>query len=90
MEIDKFEKVKVNVKTLKIHLKVSDRFTASLESSTGTEVFDQDDGCVPSFMPGDLYGDYVILDIDIDTGQITNWEKPTAEDIEEWISGEEE
>ena len=90
MEIDKFEKVKVNVKTLKIHLKVRDRFTASLESSTGTEIFDQDDGYVPNFMPGDHYGDYVILDIDIDTGQITNWKKPSAEDIQEWIAGEEE
>lgn len=90
MEIDKFEKVIVNVKTLKIHLKVSDRFTASLESSTGTEIFCQNDGYVPSFMPGNHYGDYVILDIDIDTGQITNWKKPIAEDIKEWISGEEE
>lgn len=90
MEIDKFEKVKVNVKTLKVHLKVSDRFTASLESSTGAEIFDQDDGYVPSFMPGEHYGDYVILDIDIDTGQITNWNKPSAEQIQEWISGDEE
>ena len=90
MDIDKFEKVKVNVKTLKVHLKVSDRFTASLESSAGTEIFDQDDGYVPSFMPGDHYGDYVILDIDIDTGQITNWNKPSAEQIQELISGDDE
>ena len=90
MEIYKFEKVKVNVKALKIHLKVSDRFTASLESGGGTEIFNQDDGYVPSFMPGEHYGDYVILDIDIDTGQITNWKKPSAEDIEEWISDEED
>lgn len=90
MEIDKFEKIKVNVKTLKVHLKVSDRFTASLETSTGTQIFEQDDGYVPGFMPGEHYGDYVILDIDIDTGQITNWNKPSAQQIEEWISGEEE
>ena len=90
MLIDKFERVKVNVKTLKIHLKVADRFTASLESSTGTELFSQDDGYVPSFMPEDHFGDYVILDIDIDTGLITNWDKPSAEQIEEWILGEQE
>jgi len=90
MEIDKFEKVKVNVKTLKVHLKVNDRFTASLETSAGTQIFDQDDGYVPGFMPGDHYGDCVILDIDIDTGQITNWNKPSAQQIEEWISVEED
>ena len=89
MEINKTEIVKVNVKTLKIHLKVSDQFTASLESSTGTVLHQQDDGYVPSFMPGQHYGDYVILDIDIDTGMITNWKKPTPEDIESWISEEE-
>jgi len=90
MEINKLETVKVNVKTLKIHLKVSDRFTASLESATGTEIFEQSDGYVPDFMPGQHYGDYVILDVDIDTGQITNWNKPSAEQIQEWISGEED
>ena len=90
MEINTLETVRVNVKTLKIHLKVSDRFTASLESSTGTEIFEQGDGYVPGFMPGEHYGDYVILDIDIDTGQITNWKKPSAEQVQEWISGEED
>lgn len=37
-------------------------------------------------MPGQHYGDYVILDIDLDTGKILNWKPPTAEQIEEWIS----
>lgn len=90
MEIDKFEEVKVNVKTLKMYLKVCDRFTASLESSTGVEIFDQDDGYVPGFMPGDHFGDYVILDIDVDTGQITNWNKPSPEDIQQWINSKKE
>ena len=88
MEISKTEVVKVNVKTLKLNLKVTDRFTASLESSTGTELFQQCDSYVPDFMPGDHYGDYVILDIDMDTGQITNWKAPGAEQIEEWIKDE--
>ena len=89
MEINRTEVVKVNAKTLKLHLKVSDRFTASIESETGTELFEQDDGYVPDFMPGDHYGDYVILNIDMDTGQIKNWQAPSAEQIEEWIKGEE-
>lgn len=89
MEIEKLETVKVNAKTLKVHLKVSDRFCAQLVSATGTVIFDQEDGYVPSFMPGQHYGDYVILDIDIDTGQITNWKVPSAEEVQEWIGDEE-
>jgi len=89
MEIEATEIVKVNAKTLKLHLKVCDRFCGSLKSEAGTELLDFD-GYVPGFMPGDHYGDYVILDIDIDTGQITNWKVPTAEEIQEWISSTDE
>ena len=85
MEIDAIEKTKVNAKTLKLHLKVRDRFTGVLESERGTELTEFD-GYVPDFMPGDHYGDYVILDIDIDTGKITNWKQPDALEIEEWIA----
>jgi len=88
MEIEKTETVKVNAKLLRMHLKVSDRFTASLESATGTVIKDQEDGYVPSFMPGEHYGDYVILDIDIDTGQITNWKTPSSKQVQDWIESE--
>ena len=88
MEIDAIEKVKVNAKTLRLHLKVCDRFTGALESAAGTELCEFD-GYVPDFMPGEHYGDYVILDIDIDTGHITNWEVPTKQQIESLLSGEE-
>ena len=88
MEIEATEVIKVNAKTLKLHLKVCDQFTASLENGAGTELHSQDDGYVPAFMPEQHYGDYVILDIDIDSGQITNWQKPTADQIQNWISGE--
>ena len=66
MEIEATEVVKVNAKTLKIYTKVSDRFCASLVSAAGNELHDQDDGYVPDFMPGENFGDYIILDIDID------------------------
>lgn len=42
---------------------------------------------VPDFMPGEHYGDYVFLNIDLDTGRITNWEVPTTEELEEWCGG---
>ena len=90
MEIKATQIVNINVKTLKLHLKVTDRFTASLESSEGKELYSQDDGYVPDFMPDQHYGDYVILDIDLDTGQITNWKKPSAEQIENFMKDDSE
>lgn len=89
MKINQQKTVQVDVKTLRIHCKVTDRFTYGLIDSDGAEVYAQDDGYVPSFMPGQHYGDYIILDIDIDTGSITNWSRPTAEQIEEAIKSEE-
>lgn len=84
MEINTTKVVKVNAKTLKLCLKVCDRFTCSLVDADGVELKEHDD-YVPFFMPGEHYGDYVILDIDIDTGQITNWNVPSPEQIEEFI-----
>lgn len=78
----------VEAKVLKLYLKVSDRFSAQLVDQQGLEIFDQEDGYVPDFMPGEHYGDYVDLEIDIDTGKILNWTPPTAEQIEEWIKPE--
>lgn len=84
IEVTPKEKPKVNAKTLKLHLKVCDRFTASLVDDQGNKICDHDD-YVPSFMPGDHYGDYVILDIDIDTGNITNWSAPDKDTLSEWV-----
>jgi len=88
MEINRLETVKVDVKTLEICVKVSDRFSAQLVSSTGNVILEQEDGYVPNYMPGDNYGDYIILNMDIDTGLVTNWEKPTQESLESWIKNE--
>jgi len=85
MEIGVTKKVAVNAKTLSLNLKVCDCFYASLLDQDGAELKDYE-GYVPGFMPGQHYGDYVYLDIDIDTGQIKNWKAPTAEQIEEFIS----
>lgn len=78
------KEVQVQAKTLSIHLKVCDQFTATLRDQDGAELFDYE-GYVPGFMPGEHFGDYVILEIDLDTGQIKNWKKLSAEDIEEWL-----
>lgn len=82
------KEVQVEAKVLKIHCKVCDSFTASLVDQNGDEIHDQEDGYVPGFMPGQHYGDYIILDIDLDTGKVLNWKPPTAEQIQEWINPE--
>ena len=82
MKISQQKTVQVDVKTLEIYCKVSDRFTYSLTDAQGEEVHTQDDGYVPDFMPGDHYGDYVILNIDLETGVVTNWTAPTAKQLE--------
>jgi hypothetical protein len=89
MEINLIKPVKVNAKTLKLHIKVSDRFTGDLVDQDG-EILKEYEGYVPSFFPGQHYGDYLILDIDIDAGVITNWKTPTAAEVEEFIGGDEQ
>lgn len=88
MKINQQKTVQVDVKTLSVYCKVSDRFTYSLLDAQGDTVYEQEDGYVPDFMPGDHYGDYIILEIDLESGQVKNWRKPTAEQIEEAIKSE--
>lgn len=80
------KEVEVQARTLSIFCKVCDNFTASLIDSNGETIHDQEQGYVPGFMPGKHFGDYLILEIDLDTGQIKNWVKPTARQIEDWIN----
>ena len=81
------KEVVVEAKVLKIHAKCSDMCNAELLDQDDATIHETD-GCVPGFMPGYHYGDYVIIDIDINTGQILNWKKPAVEDIESWIADE--
>ena len=70
-------------KTLKINAKCADGFYASLEDTKGNAVGSDYDSYVPKFMPGQHYGDYVELEIDLATGRILNWTPPTTEQLEE-------
>jgi hypothetical protein len=83
-EINMTKPVKVQAKTLSIHMKVCDAFEARLLDQDGATLVDYE-GYVPRFMPGEHYGDYLILEIEIDTGKIVNWKTPTARDLEQWI-----
>lgn len=86
MKITMKKAVEVEAKTLKIFCKVRDEFTAHIEDDKGNELGGQDVGYVPDFMPGDHYGDYVDLHVDLETGQIKNWKKPTPEQIAKFIA----
>ena len=61
--------------TIRICAKCSDMFSATLIKD-GKQVGEYD-GYVPNWMPGEHYGDYVELEIDIDTGMIIGWKKPS-------------
>lgn len=89
MKINATKVVQVEARTLKLYMKVRDEFSAILVDADGSTLKDYE-GYVPDFMPGEHYGDYLILDINIDTGQITNWKVPTAAEIEAFIAGKDE
>jgi hypothetical protein len=75
----------VEVTRISINARCSDLCFAELKDDQG-KVIAEHDGYVPELMPGKHYGDYVRLDIDLETGRILNWVKPTSDVIEktEW------
>lgn len=66
---------------LSICAKCSDMFSSTLSLPDGT-TYDYE-GYVPNFFPDDHWGDYIMLDIDINTGQILNWKIPTEVDLKQ-------
>ncbi|MEM7535616.1 MAG: hypothetical protein AAF639_25795 [Chloroflexota bacterium] len=74
----------MEAKTLRLHVKVSDRFQCRIFDQEGEEM-GYYDGYVPRFFPGDHFGDYLIMEIDLATGQIINWNAPDEADIERLI-----
>ena len=79
-------KTECEATSISIELKVRDEFFAVLKNSNGEDLADYE-GYVPSFFPGNHHGDYVSLDIDLETGRILNWKKPTKLDIEKLFDG---
>lgn len=73
----------IHLATANVHYKVCDDGNYCIKDSDGGIVI-QREGYVPSFFPGDHFGDYLILQIDKD-GKIDNW--PPPEEIQEWLNG---
>jgi len=80
MEIPKSETVKLDAKVVKLFAKVSDSGSYELLDVAGNSIAERED-YVPSFFPGEHYGDYIDLHIDLETGMILNWEKPKPEEV---------
>jgi hypothetical protein len=68
--------------TISISGKTADLFSAILYDSEGHSLGEYR-GYVPDFFPGEHYGDYIILEIELATGKILNWKPPTQEQLDE-------
>lgn len=64
---------------ISISAKCSDLFSACLKENGDIKNYT---GYVPDFFPSEHWGDYIIFDIDIDSGKIVNWKKPTKKDLQ--------
>jgi len=71
----------VDVSTVQLEVKVSDTGNYRFTSSDDVTIADFVEGRVPDFFPGNHHGDYLYLDIDLETGRITNWRTPSHDDI---------
>lgn len=90
MEAQVSFKKAVDVKRIKTYIKVCDRFTAEVLDVAGNTIRNIEDEYVPDCFPGQHYGDYLELDIDIGTGQILNWKKPTPEQLSQLLGEKED
>lgn len=90
MQVETKKSVTVDVKRIKTCIKICDRFTAELIGANGETIRSIEDEYVPDCFPGQHYGDYLELDIDIETGQILNWKPPIESELEQLVNGDEE
>ena len=74
-------------KTMIITTKISGSMRAAFKDEDG-EVMKNYDGQVPEFMPEKHWGDYINLEIDIETGRILNW-KATRQDVADFMNASE-
>ncbi len=77
--------VPVEVKTLEIGIRSwCGQFESRISTQDGQEIVHHY-GSAPDFMSNICIGDYLVLNIDLDTGQIINWKPPTAEELQDFI-----
>jgi hypothetical protein len=76
--------------TIEISGKTADLFTMELRDSEGRILGEYGPNYVPDFFPGEHFGDYIKLNIELATGKILNWKPPTQDQLDECFSEEEE
>ncbi|MFI5342832.1 MAG: hypothetical protein ACHQUC_01290 [Chlamydiales bacterium] len=84
MKIGIKKTVEVEAKIIEVHAKVCDSASYTLRDQDGNEISFKED-YVPGFFPEEHYGDYLHFKIDIESGVIINWKKPTMEQIQEFL-----
>jgi len=72
----------IEIDHIDIYAKVSDRLNLRFYDPSGACIAEHD-GYVPSFLYKN--SDYLKLTINLDTGQILNWQKPSASQLEEFL-----
>jgi putative phage-type endonuclease len=68
-----------------VYVKVNDSGCYHFKDANGKSVADLTEVYVPNFFPGNHYGDYLMLDIELSTGRILNWKAPSTDQVDEWI-----
>jgi hypothetical protein len=76
----KNKKPKLASGTIEISAKCSDMFAMGIVNKAGGTNW-QYDGYVPGFFPDEHFGDYVMLRINVATGKIVNWKRPTQAEL---------
>jgi len=85
MKININRTVPVNAKMIEFRAKLRDTGTYLIYDDQGELLAESVNHYVPNeILPGD-YGDYIELQIDLETGQVLNWAKPTAEAVQEFV-----
>lgn len=90
MKIGVKKVVEVDLRKVHVYAKVCDSASYDYIDSQGDIIKSFDGDYVPSFFPGDHHGDYLDLEIDIETGQIINWKKPTPEQLKTLLAPKED
>jgi hypothetical protein len=70
----------VEATIVEVNAKVTDRGCYGLKGPEG-ELIAELDGYVPKIFPGNHYGDYLLLEIELETGLIKNWKKPSPREV---------
>ena len=90
MEIKTLVEKVVNVKSVTVSARVRDSGCYAYKNSNGEAIKCIEDSYVPDFFPTEHCGDYLHLEIDLETGQILNWKKPSEEQLKKAFAPEDD